>query len=199
MVEFSPGDSSRKDQIIVSIRRTPFFTTGQTIGSFEIVGPVLAWLPRLGTIAPLEFDITYGPTGDPGDAFIEFHLVLVDIDNLPLVAGARARAVWQEAQNWRVIVGGDSTIQTLSKSQVEFWNPRVYGTTELADFTQRLALAITADDTTSTAVVILGVLTYRETLVQRIWKNDNWTDDGQSGSMAEDFGEDWGMDANDSE
>lgn len=179
--------------MITSIKRSRIFSFNEDVGSLEILDGPLAWVPRLGSITPLHWICDYGLRDDPVDEFVEWILLMCDVDNLPTIDSCRARALWHRAQNWRSIGTDSGPIQTMTKDDVDWLNPETYGTTEFADFTQRLAMVVVVEDTSATSTVnVLGVLTYREDLIQRVFGNDNWTFNDPDDS---EFGQDWGMDA----
>ncbi len=150
----------------------------------EIIGSPLAFIPRLGAISPQELDFGYGVVDQPGTEFIEWFLVLVDVDNLPTLASIRARSVWWRAQQWRTIGTDNGPIQTMTQDRIDFLNSETYTFSEVADFTQRLALcAICNTDASSARIRVLGVLTYSETVIQRVFGSDNWTDNEEFGDQ----------------
>ncbi len=149
---------------------------GQGIGSVEVIGDPIAWLPRLATLTPLEWDVTWGLFADPSDVLAEFHLLMADVDNIPDITSAAALAIWSDAQNWRSLGTPGQVVQTLQTALVDFLNPQSYTFTELAGFTQRQAIVIIGDDQNGTAsVMVLGVLTYQLDVIQRIFGSDSWT------------------------
>lgn len=191
MVDFTIG--SAKDFIVTSIKRGRIDVIQQSIGTPEIVGDPIAWLPRLGSITPLEWDVWFGQEADPTDLMLELCLLLADVDNLPIMASVKARSIWMALQIWRSIGTDAGPIQTANHDNIDFLNPQTYTMTEMASFTQRLALMVIADDRGGTfQLSMLGVLTYQEDVIQRVFGSDNWTFDDPDGS---EFADEWGEDA----
>ncbi len=175
MVEFTIPKQSK---VIVSIKRGRPSDIDETLAQnvAEILGDPIAWLPRLGTITPLEIDFTYGVVDAPGTEFIEWFLLNCDVDNIPAIESIRARSLWWRAQQWRSIGTDAGPVQTLTRDDIDLLNPESYSFTEVADFTQRQALCVISHtDASSARVRILGVVTYQETIIQRRFGNDNWT------------------------
>ncbi len=147
------------------------------------------WIPRLGTITPLELDMSYGPASLAASTRTDWYWVLVDVDNLPLIQGASDRAIWSALYEW-VVLSAVGAAQIMSREIQDFFNPASFNFTERADFTQRLALALVFQSTSSAVdVQSVGVFTYEETLIQRKWGGDNSTFDVDDGDW-EDFAQD---------
>lgn len=177
MVEFT---IPTKSFVVNSIKKGRISVTGTVVTNLVNMGN-LAFLPRLGAITPLEWDVTYGINGYPGtDRGIEWALILVDIDNLPLIDGIRSRAIWQRMQRWEAVGTDSGPIQTLTMENKVFFNPTAFTTTEFAGFSQRLALAVmgNARDGGAASADCIGTLTYAEALIQRVFGNDNATWEG---------------------
>ncbi len=192
MVEFTTG--SKKDFMVTSVKRGRINDIDEVVatGIPEVLGDPLAWLPRLGSITPLELDVHYGLQDQPGDELPEVHVVLVDVDNLPTIESVRARAIWSGVQNWRTIGTIGQLIQTLSHAEVDWFNPETYSMTEFASFTQRLAVCFLIHSNTTSRFIAMGVMAYSETIIQRVFGSDNWTFEDPDNS---EFGQDWGDDA----
>ncbi len=193
MVEFFIPSKSK---VISSIKRHAFrvlaFDPAAAVTP-EIVEEMI-WVPRLGTVTPLEFDMSYGISGSIITNRQEWYLTLVDVDNLPNVLGASGRAIWSALQTW-IVSSAVGITQTMNREIQDFFNPASFNFAERADFTQRLALVLLnvsseADQTSHVA----GVITYQEDLVQRVFGNDNATyetDDGRwENEMADEEDED---------
>ncbi len=192
MVEFSQG--SKKDFAVVSTKRGRVSDVAKTLDAnvVNIIGDPLAWIPRLGSVTPLEFDLFFGLGDDPTDEYIEWWLESMDIDNLPTVDSARARSLWTAVQQWRSIGTDSGPVQTMEHAEVDFFNPQTYSFEETADFTQRNAVVLACYSNLAAASQQSGVLTYAETLIQRVFGSDNWTFEDPDNS---EFGQDWGDDA----
>ncbi len=192
MVDYTKG--SKKDFEVNSIKRGRVSVFGESVAQNtpEILGDVLAWLPRLGTITPLEWDAFFGDGGDVTNDVLEWHLLLLDIDNLPTIASIRARALWQALQRWRDFGTAGNEAMVTSKAEVDWLNPEAYTFTEFASFTQRLAMAVIGNSQGNTiSMDCIGVLTYMETVIQRVFGSDNWTFEDPDHS---EFGAEWGDD-----
>jgi len=191
MVEFTTGSS--KDFEVISTKRERIFDTEAIAQNVpEVLAEPLAWLPRLGTITPVEWDVTYGLGTAPSAVRLEWYLLMVDVDNLPFIGSIRDRAIWGTMQRWRLVGTDAGPIQTLQHQEVDFFNPETYNMTEMAAFTQRLAVVVIAHTDQNQTVDCYGVLTYIETVIQRVFGSDNWTFEDPDDS---EFGQDWGEDA----
>ncbi len=174
MVEFT---IPKKSKVVTSIKRGRINDVDETVVADvpEILGDPLAWLPRLGTITPLEWDAAYGLVDLPSDEFPEWHLINTDVDNLPVLESVRARAIWSRPQQWRETGTPAQILQTLTTDRIDFLNPESYSFTEMADFTQRLAMCVLINSNAASRMRTMGVLTYQESVIQRVFGNDNWT------------------------
>ncbi len=131
-----------------------------------------AWVPRMGSVTPVEVDITYGISDDPSDEIVEFFIESVDIDNLPNIAALRETAIWAAAQAWRSIGTDAGPTQTLSRETNDIFHPATFIFDEVAGYTQRQAVALLAHSTTTSTLFVLAKLTWLETVVQRVWGSD---------------------------
>ncbi len=175
-------------KLITSIKRKSVRLINQVPDASVITNlSTMAWVPRLGSITPLEWDVSLGLTDVQISSRVNFFLVLVDVDNLPLITGAADRAIWSFAQFWDVLTAV-GTHQTLSREVQDFFNPASFSFTERADFTQRLGIALLLHSVNKSHDAI-GVLTFQETLIQRKWGGDNSTFDRDDGDW-EDFASD---------
>ncbi len=193
MVEFSIG--SKKDFVVTSIRRGRVNDIRETVVDDvpEVLGDPLAWIPRLGSVTPLEWDAAYGLGDDPADEYLEWFLVAVDVDNLPTLESVRALSIWWRPQAWRSIGTDSGPVQTMVHDTIDFFNPETYSFQETADFTQRYAVCVVINsDQDQSDMRTVGVLTYQETLIQRVFGSDNWTFEDPDNS---EFGAEWGDDA----
>lgn len=181
----------RKSKVIISIKRHRIRSIAQGLVTTvpEILDLGVA-IPRLGTITPLEWDVSWGVTGIITQSIrYEIYMTLIDIDNLPQIAGIADRAIWSSAQFWQFNTGVGIT-QMLQREIQDFFNPASFTFTERADFTQRLSLAIIGLITNANeGVDTVGVLTYQEELIQRVFGNDNASYETDNGDW-EDFGSD---------
>ncbi len=178
-------------KLITSIKRHSFREIGfdpAAANTIELVNEGL-WIPRLGSITPLELDMSYGPGAITSSHRTEIYWVLVDVDNLPLVAGASSRAIWSAYYRY-VVATAVGIAQTMIRENADFFNPSSFNFSERADFTQRLAVALVMTSTNATVTQdYIGVFTFEETLIQRKWGGDNSTFDRDDGDW-EDFASD---------
>lgn len=178
-------------KVITSVKRTAIRESVAVAASTSVVVllKTMIWIPRLGIVTPLEWDVSYGVTTPiTADETMEWFLTLVDIDNLPLIAGAADRAIWSAAQAWT----RDTDVgkrQMLTREIQDFFNPASFSFTERADFTQRLGVALLALSSNAETFFTVGVITYQEELIQRKWGGDNATFDRDDGDW-EDFASD---------
>jgi len=188
----------KKSFVVTSIKRGRIDDLSLSVSTnvVTIMGNPLAHLPRLGTITPLEFDSHYGVGSDPTDSTSEWWLVMVDIDNLPTRESVRALSIWNALQNWRSIGTDSGPTQTVTHAEVDFLNTQSYSFTEMADFTQRMAVCLLGLSNGSIAMLQVGVLTYAETIIQRVFGSDNWT--FELDPWGSEFGDEWGNDMSDS-
>jgi len=147
----------------------------------------LIWIPRLGTVTPLEFDLSYGVTSlIASNERFEWYLVLVDVNNLPTQTGAFTQAIWSAAQAWTV----DTAVgkrQVLSREVNDMFNPQSFSFHEVADFTQRLAVSLIAEFNQAETSFVLGVITWQETIIQRVFGGDSATFDESDSVWIDDF------------
>ncbi len=187
MVEFTIPKGSK---IITSIKRKSFRDVGNT-SSQNTVTKIrdLVFIPRLGTITPLEWDVSYGvASGLAASVRAEFYLALIDVDNLPQIAGLSDRALWAAAQFW-LSMTEIGVINTYTREVQDFFNPTSFNFSERADYTQRLAISLLTFFSQTETADAIGVLTYQEDLIQRKFGNDNSTfvrDDGDWEDFASD-------------
>ncbi len=190
MVEFTiPKDSF----VVSSIRRgriTDISETGTT-NTPEVLGDPLAWIQPLSTITPLEWDCTYGLSDDPLDELAEWMLAAVDIEAVPTLTSVRALSIWWRAQQWRSIGTDSGPVQTLTQDSVDFLNPESYNYLQMAGFTQRYAVCCLIVGSVASDFRTVGVLTYQEDLIQRVFGGDGWTFEDPDHS---EFGDEWGND-----
>ncbi len=180
-------------KVISSIKRKSFRASavGLTASQLENLADII-WVPRLGTITPLEFDMSYGRFDVPSAGTvvqIEWMLTLVDVDNLPQAIGARDRAIWFAAQLW-VCATAVGFVDMMKREIQDFFNPASFSFTEVADYTQRLVVSLlTFTGSADVDVSAMGVMTFQEDLIQRKWGGDNSTFDVDDGDW-EDFASD---------
>ncbi len=185
MPEFGIPD---KSFTVTYLKRKGFRNIAQAMSANVITNlQNLIWIPRLGTVTPLEFDISYGITGIIGGSIrMEWYLVLVDVNNLPLIEGASERAIWSSAQFWQLSTAVGFQ-QMLSRDLADFFNPASFSFHEVADFTQRLVIALVGFQNTTEAVDAVGVITWQETLIQRVFGGDSATFDDSDSKWIDDF------------
>lgn len=187
MPDPSEFSGSTKKQFVVVSNRSIGFSIAATVASATVVQLLssIIRIPRLGSVRPTELDITYGVTDDPIDERIEVYLADGDPTSLPDQSALNQRSLWQTAQNWRVIVGGDGTIQTFSRENVDFFTETSY-VQRAAEFHAERNLMFMIVSTAQSAVFIKGVIFWVETLVQRVWGDDNAFSDIMKEEMWED-------------
>jgi len=175
MVSFTRGT---KDFVVVSTKRQGFRAVA-TVAAVDVpeIAQILARIPRIGSVKPLELDISFGLNDDPVDERPEFFLSSVDLDNLPTVAAARDRAFWQAVENWRLVgtaldIG---PIQTMGRDLADFFNATAVLFTEAAGYTNRQAIVILISSNVTSNMIVQGVLYYEEQVVQRRFGGDLWT------------------------
>ncbi len=173
---------------VTSIKRQGFrdIAAGISATTVTLIADLI-WIPRLGTVTPLEFDISYGVSGVvTAGTRMEWWLALVDINNLPGVEGLLTRAIWYAAQFWQF---GDATgiNQMLSRDLVDFFNPQSYTYGEVADFTQRSAISVIGRQSSNKTTDAVGVITWQEVLIQRVFGGDSATFDDSDAKWVDDF------------
>lgn len=173
--------------VVTYLKRKGFRISTSVSANVLTALQALIWVPRLGTVTPLELDMSYGVTSAvTANALFEWYLVLVDIDNLPTQDGAFTRAIWSSAQAWTV----DSAVnkrQMLNREVNDMFNPASFSFTEMADFTQRLAISLLAIFTTIETTFNLGVITWQEQLIQRVFGSDSATFNESDSGWIDDF------------
>ncbi len=163
--------------VVTSIKRTSFRVLAQAISqNTPTIVVQLAWLQRLSTLTPLELDMSYGPSSLPGGQPNEWYMGLVDIDNLPSIEGLADRAIWSAAALW-VVTSSVGINQALKRETADFFNPASFTVTEVADFTTRMLIALMNHSGAGSPPTVnaIGVLTYQEDVVQRVFPSDDWT------------------------
>ncbi len=167
------NDSTKKAFLVQSVKRKMLYyndtVTFQTVTNMGIFG----WIPRFGTVTPIELDISYGLSDDPTDEVLEFYCNSVDVDNLPDVTSLRFNSFWGALQQWRAVGTPANVIQTMTREVQDFLNPPTFAFTELAGFTQRQGVSLITYCGSSSDVLVLAVLTYLETVLQRVWGDDD--------------------------
>ncbi len=186
MAEYTIPKGSK---VITSIKRNSHRILGLSVTANTVASvQVTVFIPRLGTITPLEWDVSFGPTSFSVSRLLEWYLTLVDVDNLPLISGVSSRAIWSTLQKW-LVLSAVGFGQIMTREIQDFFNPASFNFTEVADYTQRLGLVLLCICDSSITVDSVGVLTYREDLVQRKFGGDNTTfetDNGQWEDCASD-------------
>lgn len=138
-----------------------------------LVGDTVTVVANLGFLKPLalsavsKLDITFGVDDDPGDELVEWFLIVADPNNLPDLVSLRLVSEWSTAQNWRVIVAGDSTIQTFTHLDVEFWDPKFHSTMGIDERRQELSLLLVVVSNTTSQVTTIGHAVWKTELLQR--------------------------------
>jgi len=164
---------STKKQFVVISNRDQAFRSTLTLASTNVpqIAQIVAWLPRLGTITPVEMDITYGMTDDPNDGEgPEFFFALVDVDNIPDIASLRSNSLWTRAQRWQIL-SSVGFAQMLNHDVIDWFNPKTYNYSEVNGFTRRTALCVLVSSNNTSSIVVQGSVTWVETLTQRVWSS----------------------------
>jgi len=173
MPEFSP--STKKAFIVVSQRLKGFrvAVTITTADTTELLETVIQ-IPRLGSVRPTEMDISYGVSDDPSSARWECFLADVDPVNLPDVSALRQRSIWQVVQAWRDQGGANlgNPIQTMERDTVDWWNGRTF-VQRSAEFHAQRGVSLVAISNVQDSIIVQGVIYWEETLIQRVWGDDN--------------------------
>ncbi len=177
-----------KSFVVTSTKRKSFRVISQsvTVATSPFLLQILAWIPHLGTVTPLEFDISYGPNVLSATTRSEYYVAMVDIDNLPTVAGVANRAIWGSMVNW-VSTTQVGINQSLSRDVADFFNPASFSYSELADFTQRSAVCFLVAVSGTVTIHGVGVLTWQEDLIQRVFGGDSATFDDSDQGWIDDF------------
>lgn len=165
--------STKKEFQVVSQRDQGFRVATNLASGSQVpeILSIVAWLPRLGSITPLEMDISYGLSdGATDNELIEFFLALVDVDNIPDGAALRSHAIWQRVQSWQV-ASAVGVNQMMSYDVIDWFTPPTYTYTEVAGFTRRTALCILALSNQTSSVLVQGRLNWVETMTQRVWSD----------------------------
>ncbi len=180
----------RTENFVVSyIKRKSFRVIAESVGvsASPVVLVEVAWIPRLGTITPLELDITYGTTDPDVTSTMEFYLALVDISNVPLIESVAERSIWGAMVNW-VVHDLTGVIQTMMRDTADFFNPASFSYSELADFTQRSVLALLANTEVNTQeATVIGVCYFQVDLLQRVFGSDSATFNDSDSGWIDDF------------
>lgn len=186
----------KKSFVVTSVKRArirKFSEQLVTIDAPQIIDVPLAPIPRMGSVTPLEWDASFGLNDSTySSVAIEFYLTMIDRDNIPTSASVSARSIWGRYQRWRSVGTDAGPIMTTTDDVIDFLNPEGYTPSEFASFTQRLALcAIGISNTANIGIDMVATLTYQETVIQRVFGNDNWT---FSDPLDSEFGQEWGDD-----
>ncbi len=184
------AEKLKTETFVVSyVKRKSFRVIGQSVGvsASPVVLVEVAWIPRLGTITPLELDITYG-TADPDvTSTMEFYMTLVDVNNLPLIEAVAERSIWGTMVNW-VVHDLTGVIQTMMRDTADFFHPASFSYSELADFTQRSVVAILANTEVNTQeATVIGVCYFAVDLIQRVFGSDSATFNESDSKWIDDF------------
>ncbi len=186
-----------KSFTVTSIKRQGFrdIAAGISATTVTLIRDLI-WIPRLGTVTPLEFDVSYGISGIvTAGTRMEWWLALVDINNLPGVEGLVTRAIWYAGQFWQFDTAVGIT-QMLSRDLVDFFNPASFTYSELADFTQRSAIALIGRQSSNKTTDAVGVITWEEVLIQRVFGGDSATFDESDAVWVDDFSDEEDEDGN---
>lgn len=190
-----PYTPAPNQEIVSTIRRETFYAS-ETVSTMAQLARLVD-LVRLQQITPLELDITYG-VPNPGATAMrsEYYIMLADVDNLPLVGGARDRAIWSAAVYY-AFTGTAYGAITSQRENADFFNPASFTSFETADWSKRMALVLLGSCSTAKETRAQGVLTYRVDYIQRVWGGDNCTFEKDNGDW-EDFASDEESDDSDS-
>jgi len=177
-----------KSFVVTSIKRKTFRQTAGGISATTVtVIADLIWIPRLGTITPLEFDVSYGISANiTAGTRMEWYLALVDVNNLPGIEGLISRSVWS-AEQFYMFLSSVGVLQTLSRDIVDFFNPASFTYSELTGFTQRSAISLLGFQSSSRSTEAVGTITWQEELIQRVFGGDSATFDESDAKWIDDF------------
>ena len=173
---------SSKQAIVSSTKRSSVYFDSQMV--FAAAGVqidadlIFNRIPPMASIAPVELDITFGPTDEPAnDERLEVFLSIVDRNNLPSSRSMRDKAWWKTAQHWIVSGTPATIIQTLKESVIDFFNPRSFTNVDIGDRANEfvLVVAIGTNQAQTSDILVMATLTYIESLIQREFGSDNFT------------------------
>ncbi len=165
------------------IRLLDHSVTADTVTNLNM----MAWIPRLGTITPLEWDVSWGITGSiAANQRIELYLTLVDVNNLPTIVGASDRAIWGVMQFYRFSTNIGVQKRLMREIQ-DFFRPTSFTFREVVDFTQRSGIALIAHLGSTINIDVVGVLTYEMTMIQRVFGSDSATFNNSDSGWIDDF------------
>lgn len=165
-----------KLEFIESIQRLSFRTT-PTFGTSVLSGQMSLPIPPLSSVELLEMDIKHGLNEPPTSTIgYELYLLFTDFAQLPDIAAARSRAIWSDAKRWYAVGTPAVIVQTITKEIIDWFNPEVKSNLDIRSRARNQGYVIIGiADQSSTDVLLLGVITYRITYVQRTWGDDNHT------------------------
>ncbi len=170
---------------VTRIRRRGFHSdTNWTLAAAGLVpaatlpGLILAKIPPLAIVSPVELDITFALTDDPaeGEEFELFYMVS-DEGTFPSLGSARSRSWWSTFQHWQQAGTPGNTIRTDDHHLVDFFNTTPFNNMAIPGrgVAHVIHIAAGADNTVQHNTKIMGVGTWQEVLEQRVYGDDSWT------------------------
>jgi len=181
-------DVPAKSFTVTSIKRKGFTEAGFAMSSGVItLLERLIWVPRLGTVTPLEFDVSYGLNANVTAALrMQWFLVMVDVDNLPSLEAVAERSIWNSFQHYQ-FYSSVGILQSMDRDLADFFNPSSFSYTEVANFTTRSAIALVAEEGGTKSINFSGVIVWQEVLIQRVFGGDSATFDESDQGWIDDF------------